>query len=80
MHYSFAQEVWSHVPHLPSLLVEGHLKILLDSINGVSQVPWRIKFLVQDIQQLTSSFNSISFKHIHREANFVANASTHYGH
>ncbi|KAL6200210.1 hypothetical protein ACLB2K_029992 [Fragaria x ananassa] len=36
--------------------VEGDSKILLDALNGRSQIPWRLKVLVRDIQALSSHF------------------------
>lgn len=40
------------------------------SANGVS--PCRILSLIEDIRWLASRFSQVSFKHILREANFVA--------
>lgn len=52
--------------------VVGDSKILIESINGVTPFPWRIKFLVRDVLTIASLADTIIFKHILREANFVA--------
>nr|XP_011463604.1 PREDICTED: uncharacterized protein LOC105351321 [Fragaria vesca subsp. vesca] len=60
--------------------VEGDSKLVIDVINGVSTPPRRLLKLCQDIKSLRSSFEFISFKHVFREANFVANAIANFGH
>ncbi|XP_004309278.1 PREDICTED: uncharacterized protein LOC101298847, partial [Fragaria vesca subsp. vesca] len=60
--------------------IEGDSKLVLDAINGHSTPPWRIRKLCQDIKALRSSFEFVSFKHVFREANFVANAFANLGH
>ena len=62
------------------IIVEGDSNILIDSISGISPIPWRIKFLVQDIGRFASRCSQISFVHIWREANFVADAIAKAGH
>lgn len=53
--------------------------ILIDSVNGHIQVPWRIIFLVQDIISLALCCTTVSFSHVvHREANFVTDESDGY--
>lgn len=60
--------------------VEGDSKIVIDCINGVFSIPWRIKMLIRDITTLAHSCQNITFKHIFREANFVADAIAESGH
>ncbi|XP_004309343.1 PREDICTED: uncharacterized protein LOC101295189, partial [Fragaria vesca subsp. vesca] len=60
--------------------VEGDSKLVIDAVNGIAASPWRILKLVQEIRCLRNSFDFISFKHIFREANFVANAVANVGH
>lgn len=62
------------------ILVEGDSKILIDNINEKWAIPWHRKSLVQDIKATANDFIFISFKHIYREANFVAYKITHLGH
>lgn len=52
--------------------VEEDSKILIDCIDGKSCTLWKLKSNVKDIFIL-SSFLEISFKHIFRETNFIAN-------
>ena len=57
------------------LLVEGDSKLLVDSLTHnchKAAVPWRIKSVWMDIMKLASSFQTIVFRHVLREANFVA--------
>lgn len=67
-------------PTQQRLMVEGDSKILIDTLNGAIVTPWRIKFLVLDILHLTSQFLNISFHHIYREVNFVADSLANLGH
>ncbi|KAL6207693.1 hypothetical protein ACLB2K_018647 [Fragaria x ananassa] len=60
--------------------VEGDSKLVIDAVNGIAASPWRILKLVQEIRCLRNSFDFISFKHIFRETNFVANAVANVGH
>lgn len=62
------------------ILVEGDSKILIDSLQGRCSIPWRILFVIEDIRWLASRFAHISFKHVLREANFVADAVAATGH
>ena len=57
-----------------NILVEGDSKILIDSVNRKSNTPWRIKYIVEDIWSMSVHFSNITFAHIWREANFVADA------
>ena len=60
--------------------VEGDSKLVINAVNQVSAPPWRLLSLLQDIKLLGSSFESSSFKHVFREANFVANILANLGH
>ena len=60
--------------------VEGDSKLVIDAVNGIVAIPWRILKLVQEIRFLRNFFDYISFKHIFRETNFVANAVANFGH
>ena len=53
---------------------------LIDAINGKCKIPWRIRSVINDIKNLATQFDSISFQHIWREANFSADALAHIGH
>ncbi|XP_004292334.1 PREDICTED: uncharacterized protein LOC101294915 [Fragaria vesca subsp. vesca] len=65
---------------LAKIEVEGNSKLVIDAVNGVSSPPWKLLKLVQDIKALSSSFEFVKFKHVFREANFVANALANLGH
>ncbi|KAL6195302.1 hypothetical protein ACLB2K_030922 [Fragaria x ananassa] len=60
--------------------LEGDSKLVIDGINGTSDPPWRLLRLFHDIRKLSYSFEAISFKHVFREINFVANSLTNLGH
>ncbi|KAL6176330.1 hypothetical protein ACLB2K_052964 [Fragaria x ananassa] len=59
--------------------VEGDLKLVINAVNGVSTPSWRLLKLIQDIKTLSNSFEFVCFKHVFREANFVANALASIG-
>ncbi|KAL6178335.1 hypothetical protein ACLB2K_049853 [Fragaria x ananassa] len=63
-----------------NIQVEGDSKMVIDAINERISTRWRLLKIIQDIRMITRSFNTISFKHIFREANFVVDAITHEGH
>ncbi|KAL6129980.1 hypothetical protein ACLB2K_068362 [Fragaria x ananassa] len=60
--------------------VEGDSKLVIDAINGKLSSPWRLQKIVQDIRTIATSFSSVCFNHVYREANFVANAFANEGH
>ncbi|KAL6129923.1 hypothetical protein ACLB2K_068305 [Fragaria x ananassa] len=60
--------------------VEGDSKLIIDIVNGVCDPSWRLLKVVKDIKLLSCYFESIRFKHVFREANFVANALANLGH
>lgn len=68
------------LPIPQNLFLESDSKILIDTINGRIDIPWRIKFFVQDIRFLACQFSNITFQHIHRETNFVADSLDDLGH
>ncbi|KAL6185385.1 hypothetical protein ACLB2K_041519 [Fragaria x ananassa] len=59
---------------LSKIEVESDFKLVIDIANGVCDPPWRLLKIFQDFKSLRCNFVSISFKHVLREANFVANA------
>ncbi|XP_024195694.1 uncharacterized protein LOC112198822 [Rosa chinensis] len=71
-----------HALHLncSNMLVEGDSKLVIDCVNKISDPPWKIRSLVRDIQDISSMFEEISFSHIPREANFVADTLASLGH
>ncbi|XP_061999450.1 uncharacterized protein LOC133716811 [Rosa rugosa] len=60
--------------------VEGDSLLIFNCINRACASPWRIRSLISDIIWLAAKFEVISFSHIFREANFVADAITSTGH
>ncbi|XP_062005816.1 uncharacterized protein LOC133722997 [Rosa rugosa] len=62
------------------LEVEGDSKLVIDAVNGIVTLPWRLLKLIEDIRTIATSFSQISFKHIYREVNFVADAIADLGH
>lgn len=71
------QAIISHYHHIQA---EGNSKILIDSITGKSCIPWLIHDLVRVIHHLATKCSAISFHHIYKEANFVADALATAGH
>ena len=54
--------------------------MVIEAVKGQIDSPWRLIKLVQDIRRLASSFDSISFRHVFRETNFVADVIANLGH
>lgn len=62
-----------------NLYMEGDSGLVIDAIQGTCAIPWRLKNVTEDIKWLASSYESISWKHVLREANFLADAITRAG-
>ncbi|KAI5345279.1 hypothetical protein L3X38_013156 [Prunus dulcis] len=62
------------------ILAEGDSKLIIDCVNKKAMAPWSINLLIKDITILISFFDSSSFSHVFREANFTADAVTSLGH
>ncbi|XP_061998960.1 uncharacterized protein LOC133716267 [Rosa rugosa] len=60
--------------------VEGDSKIVIDAVNGKISPPWRLAQIINDIRKIVCNFESISFSHIYREANFAADACANLRH
>lgn len=56
--------------------VEGNSKLVIDSILRSCNVPWLLKFIIEDINGLAASFDFVSWAHVYREANFLTDAIT----
>lgn len=52
--------------------VEGDSKLEIDVVACCCSISLRLKNIIEDIKCLTTSFDSIAWKHAFREANFVA--------
>ncbi|KAL6211216.1 hypothetical protein ACLB2K_016443 [Fragaria x ananassa] len=63
-----------------NLVVESNSLLVLKCVQGSSLVPWRIKSIVHGIATLAKWFDNISFSHIFREMNFLADALADLGH
>ncbi|PRQ25970.1 hypothetical protein RchiOBHm_Chr6g0289481 [Rosa chinensis] len=50
----------SHVSS-QAIIVEGDFKLLIDALNQKTSTLWRIKFVLQDIMELTRLFASVMF-------------------
>lgn len=59
--------------------VEGNSKLMIDSILQSCNVPWLLKFIIEDLNGLATSFDFISWAHVYREANFLTDAITSTG-
>ena len=66
--------------NIKKVKVEGDSKILINCLNDSFSTPWRLKKIVDDIKWLSSSFDEISFTHIPREVNFIADSLAKLGH
>ncbi|KAL6198815.1 hypothetical protein ACLB2K_028603 [Fragaria x ananassa] len=60
--------------------VEGDSKLVIDIVNGVCDPPWRLVKVFQDNKLLSCNFESIRFRHVFREANFMANVLANLRH
>ncbi|KAL6128404.1 hypothetical protein ACLB2K_071759 [Fragaria x ananassa] len=59
--------------------MEGYSRLVIEAVNCRIESPWILIKLIQDNRVLVTSFDSISFKHVFHEANFVAYAIANLG-
>lgn len=60
--------------------MEGDSQTLIEAINGVIQIPWRLFTIVHNVRALIPCFQVITFNHILCEANIVEDALAAIGH
>ena len=60
------------------MFVEGDSKLVIDAVCGACDVPWNLRSIIEDIRWSTN-FQDIKWRHIFREANFVADAIASVG-
>jgi len=53
--------------------VEGDNQVVIRVIQARATPPWQIAIIIEDIRNLIEGCEDISFKHIYREGNMVAN-------
>ena len=61
------------------LIMEGDSKLIIQVVQDVWTPHWHLKPIIEDIKWLASEFQHISWKHIYRDANFMADALAHVG-
>ena len=61
------------------ILVEGDNQIVIKAIQKQMHTPWQIAPLLDDIKNMITSCESISFTHIYREGNMAADWMAKYG-
>jgi len=61
------------------LEVEGDNQVVLNAVQKVIQPPWQIATLIEDIWNMISSCESVSFKHTYREGNMAADWMAKHG-
>jgi len=59
--------------------VEGNNQIVIKSMQKQINTPWQIAFILEDIWNMISDCESISFTHIYREGNMTVDWMTKYG-
>ena len=61
------------------ILIEGDNQIVIRAIQKQIHTPWQIVPILQDIWNLISSCESISFQHTYREGNMAADWMAKFG-
>ncbi|XP_050133175.1 uncharacterized protein LOC126609250 [Malus sylvestris] len=61
------------------VMVDEDSKLIIEVVQGHWGIPWRVSSIINDIRILTRSFSHVNWKHIFREATFVADALAHLG-
>jgi len=63
-----------------TLDVEGDNSLLIVAVKGEIGMPWRIKIVINDIQQLFKQASNSKLLHVYREANLAADWLSKLGH
>lgn len=61
------------------IVVESGSKLVIESICGAYNTPWRLKVILEDIHRLAGFFENICWKYVFKEANFLMDAITSVG-
>ncbi|XP_068344178.1 uncharacterized protein [Pyrus communis] len=61
------------------VMVERDSKLIIEAMQGHWGIPWRVSSIINDIRILAQSFSQVDWKHIFREADFIADALAHIG-
>ena len=65
--------------NIKDMYVEGDAKIVIDQINKICKVHFdKIRFFLNNIENLKKKFNFISFNHIYRKYNIYADSLANY--
>ena len=60
-------------------MVKGDSKLVIQAVLDRCATPWNLVPIIEDIKWTVINFACIDWKHIFREANFVADAFSHQG-
>ncbi|XP_050111756.1 uncharacterized protein LOC126590312 [Malus sylvestris] len=71
--------IWARIKNLNYVIVEGDSKLVIDAVCSACDVPWNLRSIIEDIRWCATFFHDIKWRHIFREANFVADAITFVG-
>lgn len=61
------------------MVVEGDSKLVIDAVRGSCDAPWNLRSIIEDIRWCVGFFHDIKWRHIFKEANFVADAIASVG-
>lgn len=65
--------------NIKQLYIEGDAKIVIDQINKICKVHFeKIRFFLNNIENLKKNFNFITFNHIYRKYNIYADSLANY--
>nr|XP_028961667.1 uncharacterized protein LOC114826081 [Malus domestica] len=71
--------IWARRRNLKYVFMERDSKLVIDAVRGASDVPWNLRSIIEDIRWCATNFQDIKWRHIFREANFVADARASVG-
>lgn len=65
---------------IKNIIIEGDIKIIIDTFRGISSVPWQVQLLIQDVREYLKQFHEVQIQHVYREANRAADFLSRLGH
>ena len=66
--------------NIDKIQIEGDSKIIIDHLNRKTKCPWEIEMILSDVQILLSTMKEVSFFHVPRMGNRVADKVAHLCH
>ncbi|XP_056695811.1 uncharacterized protein [Spinacia oleracea] len=66
--------------NIKNIYIEGDNLLVINVVKGTWNIPWKLHYIIQDIQDILKFFDTWDIKHVFREANRAADWVANVGH